>query len=154
MSRLRKQLAGVMVAGCAFVGGWEGVQTVAYPDPATRGHPWTICYGETQGVKRGDRRTIEECKAGLIKGLGAYADAIDRCVTATVTDERLIALVSFTWNVGPAAACRSSVVRLINAGHTREGCEALMKWNRAAGVVFRGLTRRRAAERELCLRGL
>jgi lysozyme len=46
------------------------------------------------------------------------------------------------------------VVRLINAGQTRAGCDALMKWNRAAGIVFPGLTRRRAAERELCVEGL
>jgi lysozyme len=152
MSRIKKGGA-FAVAACAFVGAWEGVQTFAYPDPATKGPPWTICYGETEGVRRGDRRTIEECKAGLLKGLDRYANKIEECVTAPLTDERWIALVSFAWNVGPAGACKSSVVRLINAGHTRAGCDALLKWNKAAGMPMRGLTRRRAAEREMCLKG-
>lgn len=153
MSRLKRNAAAAALS-CAFVGGWEGLQTVAYPDPATKGHPWTICFGETEGVKKGDRRSVEECKAGLIKGLDGYADAIERCVTVPLPDERLIALTSFAWNVGKSAACGSSAVRLINAGQTRAGCDALLKWNKAAGIVFRGLTRRRKAERELCLRGL
>lgn len=153
MGRIKKSATMAAVA-CAFVGGWEGLQTVAYPDPATKGHPWTICYGETQGVKKGDRRTIEQCKEGLIKGLDGYGEKVERCLKVPVSDERYIALVSFAWNVGPAAACKSSVVHLINEGRTREGCDALLKWNKAAGIVFRGLTRRREAERELCLRGL
>lgn len=153
MSRLRKSAA-VGALACVFVGGFEGLRTSAYPDPATKGPPWTICYGETEGVQRGDRRTIDECKRGLAKGLDGYADAIERCVHAPLPDERLIALVSFAWNVGKSGACNSSAVRLINAGQTQAGCNALLKWNRAAGIVFPGLTRRRQAERDLCLKGL
>ena len=52
------------------------------------------------------------------------------------------------------AACGSSAFRLIQAGHVKEGCDSLMKWNKAGGVVWRGLTRRREHERELCLKGV
>lgn len=152
MSRLKKGGA-VAGAAVALVGGFEGLRQTAYPDPATRGQPWTICYGETEGVKRGDRRTIEQCKEGLIKGLDRYADGIERCVTVPLPDRRFIALVSFAWNVGVGGACKSSVVRLINAGRTREGCDYLLRYNRAAGIVFPGLTRRRERERALCLEG-
>ncbi|AJC78375.1 phage-related lysozyme-like domain-containing protein [Rhizobium etli bv. phaseoli str. IE4803] len=34
------------------------------------------------------------------------------------------------------------------------GCEALLKWNRAAGITFPGLTRRRQKERAFCLEGV
>jgi len=138
----------------AFVGGWEGLQLVAYPDPATKGPPWTICYGSTAGVKPGDRKSLAECKALLVKELQVYANGINNCTTVHLPDERFVALTSFAYNVGVSAACKSSVVRLINQGKTREGCDALMKWNKAAGIVFRGLTNRRAAERQLCLKGL
>jgi lysozyme len=152
MSRIKKSAAVAAVA-CAVTGGFEGVRQNAYPDPATRGNPWTICYGETQGVQRGDHRSIEECKVGLAKGLDGFGDKIDACLKVPVPDTRWIALVSFAWNVGPSAACKSTVVRLINAGQPQAGCDALLKWNRAAGIVFPGLTRRRVAERELCLKG-
>jgi lysozyme len=153
MNRLQKSAA---VAGmaAAVVGGFEGLRQTAYPDPATKGPPWTVCYGETAGVRRGDHYSVAECKAMLVVSLGKYADAIERCVKAPMPDTRYVALVSFAYNVGTGAACKSSVVRLINVGRTREGCDGLLKWNRAAGIVFPGLTRRRQQERALCLEGL
>jgi lysozyme len=153
MSRLKKggAVAAVLVS---VVGGFEGLRTVAYPDPATKGKPWTVCYGETNGVKPGDRHTVAECKSMLLKSLEKYAAGIEACVTAPLPDSRFVALTSFAYNVGVGAACKSSVVRLINSGQTRAGCDALLKWNRAAGVVFPGLTRRRQKEREFCLEGL
>lgn len=153
MSRLKKGSAAAAIA-VAVIGGFEGLRLNAYPDPATRGHPWTVCYGETKGVKPGDSYTLQQCKDMLLASLPAYANGIERCVEAPMPDRRFVALVSFAYNVGVGAACTSSVVKHINAGRTREGCDALMKWNRAAGVVFPGLTKRRAVERAMCLEGL
>lgn len=153
MSRLKK---GAAVTGIAvtLIGGFEGLRTVAYPDPATKGPPWTVCYGETDGVKHGDRYTVEQCKDMLQESLQKYAKGVERCVIAPLPDKRYVALVSFAYNVGVGAACKSSVVTNINAGRTREGCDALLKWNRAAGIVFPGLTKRRERERQFCLEGL
>jgi lysozyme len=151
VSRLRKSAAAAAMA-VAVVGGFEGLRQTAYPDPATKGPPWTVCYGETAGVKRGDHHSVAECKAMFVASLG-NADVIERCVKVPMPDTREVALVSFAYNVGPGGACGSSAVRLINAGRTREGCGALLLWNRAAGIVFPGLTRRRQAERALCLEG-
>lgn len=152
MSRLKKSAA-VGAAAVALVGGFEGLRLNAYPDPATRGPPWTVCFGSTHGVKPGDRHTLDECKAMLSRDLEIYAVGIEGCVKVPLPDTRYVALVSFAYNVGVGAACKSSVVQNINAGRPKEGCDALLKWNRAAGIVFPGLTRRRAAERELCLQG-
>jgi lysozyme len=153
MSRLKK--GGVAAAlTISLVGGFEGLRQTAYPDPATRGPPWTVCYGSTHGVKPGDHYSLDECKAMLIRDLETYATGIERCVSAPLPDPRYVALVSFAYNIGVGGACKSSVVRLINAGETKAGCDALMRYNRAAGIVFPGLTRRRAKEREMCLEGL
>lgn len=149
-NRLRRgAIAGTLAV--SLVGGFEGLRQTAYPDPATGGRPWTICYGSAHGVKPGDHKSIEECKALLISDLETYANAVSDCVKAPMPDRRFVALVSFFYNVGNGAACKSSVVRLINQGRTEEGCNALLQWNRAAGVVFPGLTRRRQKEREYCL---
>lgn len=150
MARLKKgsAVAGMLVA---LVGGFEGLRQNAYPDPATGGAPWTVCYGETSGVKRGDHHSIAECKDMLVKSLKKYAEGIEACVTVPLPDRRYVALVDFAYNLGVGGACNSSVVRLINEGKTKQGCDYLLKYNRAAGIVFPGLTRRRQAERELCL---
>lgn len=152
MSRLKNGSAAAAVA-IAVVGGFEGLRQNAYPDPASGGWPYTVCYGHTVGVKPGDHYSIPECKALLVRDLQKYANGIEACVKVPMPDDRFVALVSFSYNVGVGAACKSSVVRLINEGHTREGCDALMKWDKAAGIRFPGLTKRRAKERELCLRG-
>lgn len=141
----------VLVLLVAVIGGFEGLRLNAYPDPATRGPPWTICYGHTDGVKPNDQYTVAQCKALLLKDLEKYAAGINACVTAPLPDKRFVALVSFSYNIGIYGACKSSVVRLINAGQTRAGCNALLLYNRAAGIVFPGLTKRRQKERELCL---
>lgn len=152
-NRLKKGSAAA--AACvALVGGFEGLRQSAYPDPATKGPPWTVCYGETKGVKRGDFYSVQGCKDMLVASLQSYADGIERCVRVPIPDTRFIALVSFSYNVGVKAACNSSVVSNINAGKTVAGCDALLKWNRAAGVVFPGLTRRRQKEREFCMEGI
>jgi len=152
-SRLTKSAAAA--AMCAsLVGGFEGLRQNAYPDPATGGEPWTVCYGHTVGVLPDDHYSLTECKAMLVKDLESYARGIERCVSVPMTDQREVALISFAYNVGVGSACGSSVVRLINDGETRAGCNALLKWNRAAGIVFPGLTKRRERERAFCLDGV
>jgi lysozyme len=152
MSRLKK--GGAVAALCvACTGTWEGLQTVAYKDVV--GIP-TVCYGETKGVKLGDRYSKAECDAMLIRRLDEFADSVERC-TPSIKDapaKRYVAHVSLAYNIGQRAYCRSSVSRLQNLGNVTGSCEAFMMWNKAGGVVWRGLTRRRAYERDMCLEGI
>ena len=136
-------------AAAVFVGGWEGLQTVAYRDPI--GVP-TICYGETRGVRMGMTATKEQCDALLVEGLLEFASGIERCLPAGTPDSRRVAAVSLAWNIGQSAFVKSTVCRRLLAGDVRGACDAFMLWTKAGGVEWRGLVRRRAAERELCLR--
>lgn len=133
-----------------LVGGFEGLSLVAYKDPVGI---LTVCYGETAGVRPGDRHTLAECKDMLAGSLKKYIVGVSECVKVYLPDKRYAALVSFAYNLGVYTACRSSVVRLINEGKTRQGCDALLKYNRAGGIPWSGLTRRRQQERALCLEG-
>lgn len=151
-SKRMKQGSVVALLATNLIGGFEGVRQHAYPDPATRGPPWTICFGHTEGVKPGDFKTMQECKDLFVKDLAEYAGGIEACVHVPLPDARFVALTSFAYNLGVVGACRSRVVALLNAGHVQEGCNALLAYNRAAGIVFPGLTRRRQKEREFCLR--
>lgn len=148
--------AGTAVAALAIalIGRFEGLVTHAYPDPATHGAPWTICYGHTGNVHPGEKMTVQECKDLFIKDLGEYAAGVEQCIKVPLPDARYVALVSFAYNLGVGGACKSAVFRNINAGRTKQGCDALLGYNRAAGRVMGALSRRRAEERRLCLQGL
>lgn len=135
----------------SLVGGFEGLRQNAYPDPATRGEPWTICYGHTGHVKKGDHKSVEECKNLLLADLDKEAKVIEQCIHVPMSDGRYVALLSLAHNIGPYGVCKSTALRLLNEGKDKEGCDALLRFNRAAGVVMPGLTRRREAERNLCL---
>ncbi len=148
----QKNKTAAWVAICvACVSGFEGLRQVAYRDPV--GIP-TICFGETQGVELGQKRTVEECKDMLADSLERANAAVSRCVYVPMSDERRAALVSFTYNVGGNAFCGSTLVKQLNAGYTVDACNQLLRWNRAKGIVLPGLTNRREQERALCLKGL
>ena len=151
----RLQKSGVAAAlAVSVIGGAEGLRQTAYPDPATRGNPWTICYGHTGHVSPGERESIAQCKALLLADLNKEADGIDQCIHVTMPDTRYVAVLSLAHNIGVGGVCRSSVVRLLNEGRTAEACDFFLHYNRAAGFVMPGLTRRREEEKSLCLEEL
>lgn len=154
--RLVKAAATAVIAlATPFVAAHEGLRLNAYLDVI--GKP-TICYGETLGVKLGDKATQTECDEKLRVRLQQFADAVDRSITYPMSPVTHAALTSFAYNVGMANFDSSSIRRLMNAGQPAAACNRLPLWNkaRAAGVlvVWPGLTSRRAAERALCLEGL
>lgn len=156
MSRVKKsvQVAGVLVV---VVGGAEGIRQKAYPDPATRGNPWTVCYGHTgPEVIPGYYRSLEQCKEILLGDLDKHAEPIENCVPwlKRAPVGVYVASVSLSVNIGSGGFCKSSIARKFNAGDYRGGCDAFMLYTRAAGITMPGLVRRRQAERHLCTQGL
>ena len=135
------------------IGGAEGLRQSAYPDPATRGNPWTICYGHTGGVKPGERASMEECKALLIADMDKEGDAIEKCVPslATAPVERYVASLSLSHNIGSGGFCRSSVHQTSTPAASARPATPSSATTRAAGFVMPGLTARRKKERELCM---
>lgn len=142
---------GALALAVALIAPWEGRELRAYQDIVG---VWTICYGETRGVKPGDTATPAECQSMLAKGVAEFEAGIRPCLPATLPDPTRAAFISAAYNIGTGAFCRSSMSRRAMAGDLRGACDALMMWNKAGGQVVRGLTNRRAAERELCLSGL
>ena len=141
------------------VGKWEGLRTTAYLDRIASPPVWTVCYGETRGVKQGDTYTVAECDRMLGAGLleyraGLHAYFTSETIDGRLTAERDAAYVSLAWNAGIRAAGKSTATRRLNAGNIAGGCEALTWWNKAGGRVIRGLVNRRADDYELCMVGL
>ena len=135
----------------------EGLRQYAYRDPV--GIP-TVCFGSTQGVKMGDFRTVPECKALLTKEMTNVIETVDRCRPG-LPPEVLAAFSDAAYNIGEHIACdskRSTAARFLAERNLIGACRQLGRWNRArvAGVSVElpGLTKRRAMETELCLRGI
>lgn len=152
MSRLKRGTAIVAVVVTA-VTGFEAVRLVAYRDPV--GIP-TICMGSIKGVRMGMTKTLAECQALLTEELVEHEIGMRACLKNpdTLTDGAYGAMVSFTYNVGTGAFCKSTAAKLINAGNIRAACDQLLRWDRAGGIRLPGLTKRRKAERAMCLEGL
>ena len=143
----------VMALVVPLVGQWEGVRTQAYRDAIG---VWTVCAGETKGVKAGDSYTTDECSDMLEVRVFEFYSGVAACVP-TFKDapvEVQAAVTSWAYNVGLGAACKSTLARRLRARDWREACNQLPRWNRAGGRIWQGLINRRADERGLCLSGL
>ena len=142
-----------------LVAQWEGLRTTAYLDTIASPPVWTVCYGETDNVVPGEVRTVEECEAGLAGGLQRYWIDWMNAVTEETAMTRLpparsAAFASFAWNVGVVGARRSTATARLNRGDIAGACEAITWWNRAGGIVIRGLVNRRADELAYCTRDI
>lgn len=127
---------------------FEGYIPHTYSDPV--GIP-TICYGHTgPDVTPGRKASREECEGILRQDLGGAVNGVLRCIGSPMEPHQLAALVSFTFNVGEGALCRSTLARKANMGDWIGACAELSKWTYAKGVQLPGLVKRRAAERAIC----
>lgn len=143
-------VAAALVIAIPFVADFEGYSARVYRDSVG---VRTICYGQTasDGADFSKVYTKQECLDMLGKDLKRYDDMVRKCVPQVQPPHREAALVSFVYNLGPGALC-GPVGRNINAGNITAGCNAILAYNHAGGQVLAGLTRRRQAERALCLR--
>jgi GH24 family phage-related lysozyme (muramidase) len=132
----------------------EGLRQYAYYDPPGI---LTVCYGSTTNVVKGKKYSLEECRARLDTDMAQAIDAVERCVPG-LPENVLAAFGDAVYNIGPKIACdtrRSTAARLLKAGEIAAACQQLPRWDKAniAGVMVSlpGLTKRRAAEKTLCL---
>lgn len=138
-------------AGLDLIKEFEGFRPNAYRDVVG---VKTIGYGHTNMTKTfkfdmGDKWSKEYASSVLEKDLVQYRNTIDKQVTVPLTRCQLSVLTSWTYNVGGANTGRSTLVRELNKGNYKRVPRELLKWNRAGGKVWAGLTRRRQAEAKL-----
>jgi len=116
------------------------------------GGKWTNGWGHTKGVtKKTKPVTTAEAEINLLDDLLDSEDAVNRLVKVPLHQSQFDALVSFTFNLGANALAGSTLLKKLNAGDYQAAADQFPRWNKAAGVVLRGLTKRRAAERSMFL---
>lgn len=128
----------------------------AYPDPATGAEPYTIGFGSTYDengkVQLGDVWTYE--KAVKVKSVVTRQfamQALNYSPELIKYPKKLAAIISFCYNIGAGSYRISTLRKRINEEDWESAAIEIVKWDRAAGKVMRGLTRRRQAEANLLL---
>lgn len=130
--------------GVSLIKSFEGCKLKSYKCPAG---VWTIGYGHTAGVKKGDIITQEQADEYLRNDLVTYENAVMKYNNIyDFNQNQFDALVSFTYNCGIG-----NLKNLTQSGKRTiaQISAKLLLYNKAGGVVLRGLQRRRAAEKEL-----
>ena len=127
----------------------EGFRADAYvPVPNDK---LTIGYGFTAGVNPGDHMTLEQADARLITELVPYESAVFQACTLVPNQCQFDGMVLFCFNIGIAGFEKSTVLKAHNRGDVQSAARAFGLWNKSGGIVYAGLTRRRALESSLYL---
>lgn len=136
-------------AGRALIAKFEGLRLTAYQDMVG---VWTIGYGHTgPDVKPGLVITQQQADQLLVNDLAKFERGVNALVTVKIKQSQFDALVSFSYNLGLGSLQQSTLLRLLNAGNFQAAADQFLRWNRAGGHVVAGLSRRRAAERDMFL---
>lgn len=135
--------------GIDLIKQFEGYSSKAYPDPATGGAPWTIGYGTTKGVKPGMIITAEQAEKMLRDDVAKFESGVSSLITSPTTQGQFDAMVSLAYNIGLGNFGKSTLLKKHNARCYTCAADQFRVWNRANGKVMNGLTKRRAAEREV-----
>ena len=122
----------------------EACVLTAYQDTAG---VWTIGYGHTNGVKKGDRITQYQAERFLREDLAKFEEVANRCKRISGSQGKFDAVLDFIYNCGPANFEKSTLKKYIESGRkTWEIQEQFLRWVNAGGVKLGGLVTRRIWE--------
>lgn len=140
---------------------FEGFHRVPKNDPLRRAHPylcpagfWTVGYGHLCDPAHAPITEVQ-AEVYLAHDLQtAITATLRHCpVLATQSEERLAAIVDFTFNLGAGRLQTSTLRRRVNQRDWVAAGQELRRWVYGGGKVLPGLVARRAAEVSLLAGG-
>lgn len=134
---------------------FEGFSSKPYLDVVkvpTIGYGTTV-YSDGKKVKMTDspiskEKALLELKHHINESCIPY---IKNNVKVELNQNQIDALCSFIYNVGAGNFIKSTLLKKINNKDFIGAGDEFLKWNKASGKVFAGLTRRRESEKKLFL---
>jgi lysozyme len=147
----RQDIAAISLSATALVALLlhEGYKDNAYIPLA--GDVATIGFGTTSGVKLGDRTTPEKALQVAMRDVQNFEGAVKSCVTVPLSQNEYDAYISLSYNIGPYAFCKSTLVKKLNQGDYIGACNQILRWDQFKGKPLAGLTKRRQEEHRKCL---
>lgn len=151
----RRSGFGLAVIALAVTGviGFEGTSLRPYEDPVRVN---TICMGETdRDVVAMGTLTLQQCTAVLGASLQEHASHVAPCISRPVRRNEAAAILSWSYNIGATAACKSTLIRKLNDGaQAVDWCDEIKRWTYAGGKQLPGLVARRESEYRMCTTGV
>ena len=129
--------------GIALIKRFEGCELKAYQDSVG---VWTIGYGHTKDVKKGNEINQDHAEFMLTEELPEYEGYINDMVKVPLEQNQFDALCSWVYNLGPTNLQDSTMLKVLNEKKYEEVPQQIKRWNKAGGKVLDGLIRRREAE--------
>lgn len=122
---------------------------------------WTIGFGTIRidGNKpvtaSTPKCTRAEATKWLMEEVNSVCDpVINKHVKVYINQDMFDSLSSFIYNLGETNFSKSTLLKRINESKWMDAYYEFQKWNKAAGVVVDGLTKRRLKEAQLFRRGI
>jgi lysozyme len=137
--------------GLALIADLEGCRLTPYQCSAG---VWTSGIGHTAGVVPKRDITEREAAANLVADVLNTEKRLAVCAPVAMPQQVYDALVSFSFNVGTGAACRSTLVSYLKRQQWWQACDQLTRWVFVNGERSTGLENRRQRERAYCLQGV
>ena len=135
--------------GQNFIKGYEKCKLTAYM-PTKNDRPtigWgTTFYEDGSPVKMGQTITQARADELFAHDLRKFEDVVNETITVQLTQGQFDALVSLVYNIGAGAFRAGSIDDKINAGNLAAARLTWVQYNKQAGKVLDGLTKRRNAE--------
>jgi len=135
---------------------FEGLKLTAYQDSVGI---WTIGFGNIfnldtrKPIKQGDVITQDTADRWLKIEVDKLQEKMKKVINVALTDNQWTALTSLVYNIGFGAFKRSTLLRLLNAGASKEEvAKQFLRWNKAGGKEIKGLTNRRQTEYNLFIK--
>ena len=149
-NKTRTTIAALMLSAGGLVGialheGYSDRAIIPVP-----GDVPTIGFGETQGVKLGDKTTAPKALVRLMDDVAKREGIIKRCVRVPLSQGEYDAYMSLAYNIGTGAFCNSTLVRKLNAQDYDGACKAILDWDKVKGRALPGLTARRQEDYQKC----
>jgi lysozyme len=131
-------------SGLQLIKEFEGFRAQAYQDSVG---VWTIGYGSTRGVKRGDMITEAAASQRMLEELHGFENEVESIAKKkgwNLTQGQFDALVSFNYNVG-----FGNLKKLTESRQLSQIPDGMLLYCRAGNKILPGLKRRREAEARL-----
>lgn len=153
-ARIAMAALALSATGLVGIAQFEGFRANAYDDGVGI---QTIGFGTTRKedgspVRKGDTISVERALVRLSDDVQAFEKDLKACIgDVPMHPHEWNAIVSWAYNVGTGAACRSTLVRKLKEGDYSGACAELLRWTKAGGQELRGLVVRRQAEHRQCM---
>lgn len=137
--------------GLALIADLEGCRLKPYQCSAG---VWTSGIGHTVGVTPKGDITERQAAQNLVSDVLNVERRLAVCAPVTMPQPVYDAVVSFAFNVGTGAACKSTLVSFIQRQQWTQACNQLPRWVYVNGQKNSGLENRRTRELTYCLKGV